>query len=92
LPPRWSGEACPSRNSRRGCSRTSNPAQLAGIRSWFFGDWIPSKANPADVPTRPERFHEMPRTAVWVDMVIPPIEQVESDLAAWIAGVRARAT
>jgi len=67
-------------------------AQLAGIRSWFFGDWVPSKANPADVPTRPERFHEMPSTAVWVDMVLPPIEQVEFDLAAWIAGVRARAT
>jgi hypothetical protein len=64
-------------------------AQLVGLRMRWYGDWVPSKANPADVPTRPDRFAELPDDVVWVEMVLPPVELIEADVAAWIALVRA---
>ena len=66
-------------------------AQLVALECWFYGEWVPSKANPADVPTRPDRWHEIPPTAVEVPMVIPDVAAVEADVAAWIHSVRARA-
>ena len=59
-------------------------AQVAALRCWFYGDWVPSKANPADVPTRAERAHEMPPSATWVQMVLPALEAVERNAGAWI--------
>ena len=64
-------------------------AQIAALHCWFYGDWVPSKANPADVPTRAERAHEMPPSATWVDMVLPALEAVERNVGAWIQAVRA---
>ena len=52
-------------------------------------EWAPSAANPADIPTRLERAGEMPRSAVCVEMNLPPIEEVEGNVAAWISQVRA---
>eukprot|EP00900_Chrysochromulina_parva_P009534 jgi/Chrpa1/18582/Chrysochromulina_OHIO_Genome00025611-RA len=64
-------------------------AQMAALHCWFYGDWVPSKANPADVPTRAERAHEMPPSASWIDMVLPALEAVERNVGAWIQQVRA---
>ena len=64
-------------------------AQIAALRCWFYGDWVPSKANPADVPTRAERLHEVPPSATWVEMALPALEAVERDVGAWIREVRA---
>ena len=36
-----------------------------------------------------ERAGEMPRSAVCVEMKLPPIEEVEGNVAAWISQVRA---
>jgi hypothetical protein len=67
-------------------------AQMAALRCLFYGDWVPSKANPADVPTRAERVHEVPPSATWVQMVLPALEAVERDVGAWIREVRAHVT
>ena len=48
----------------------------------------PSKANPGDIPTRPDRWHEMSPTAEFIEMKIPPIAEIENDIAGWIARVR----
>ena len=48
-----------------------------------------SPANPADIPTRPDRFGELPDHVEWVEMVLPPVELIEADFAGWIARVRA---
>ena len=64
-------------------------AQIAALRCRFYGDWVPSKANPADVPTRAERAHEAPPSATWVNMVLPALEAVERNVGAWIREVRA---
>ena len=37
-------------------------AVLALDMEWY-GEWVPSKANIADIMTRPERYHELERSA-----------------------------
>jgi hypothetical protein len=64
-------------------------AQIAALRCRFYGDWVPSKANPADVPTRAERAHEVPPSATWIQMILPALEAVERNVGAWIREVRA---
>ena len=64
-------------------------AQIAALHCLFYGDWVPSKANPADVPTRAERAHEVPPSATPVQMVLPALEAVERNAGAWISEVRA---
>ena len=53
-----------------------------------WSEWVPSKANPADIPTRADRRHEMPASATWVDLVLPPVEELEGSVAGWIARTR----
>ena len=67
-------------------------AQIAALRCRFYGDWVPSKANPSDVPTRPERYHEIPPSATWMAMMLPALEAVERDVGTWIRNVRAHVT
>jgi hypothetical protein len=64
-------------------------AQIAALRCRFYGDWVPSKANPSDVPTRAERYREIPPSATWMAMVLPALEAVERDVGTWIRNVRA---
>jgi hypothetical protein len=49
---------------------------------------VPSKANPGDIPTRASRAHEMSPSAIFIPMVLPPIEEIEGDVAGWIARTR----
>ena len=77
-------------SDRRARQRTSTAAPLiAALHCRFYGDWVPSKANPADVPTRAERAHEVPSSATWVQMILPALEAVERNVGAWIREVRA---
>ena len=64
-------------------------AQLVGLRIQYYGEWVPSKANPADVPTRPDRWDEFPPEVTWVPMVLPPVAAMEADFEEWIARSRA---
>ena len=32
---------------------------LVGLECTWYGEWVPSKMNIADIMTRPERFHEL---------------------------------
>ena len=64
-------------------------AQMAALGCLWYGEWVPSKANPADIPTRPDRAHEMSPTARYVEMVLPPVESIEADIAEWIRSVKA---
>ena len=52
------------------------------------GGYDGSKANPADIPTRPERLHELPDDVEWVEMALPSVEEIEGDLSGWIARAR----
>ena len=45
------------------------------LRTHLWAEWIPSKANPADWPTRPELEHLIPSTAVFIPMVLPSVEK-----------------
>ena len=77
-------------SSKPDCARLVSllHAQLAGLLCEVWWEWVPSKANPADIPTRPERAHEMSPSAVEIPILLPPVEEVTGDFAAWIAGVR----
>ena len=63
-------------------------AQMVGLQCEWYGEWVPSKANPADIPTRPERLHELPADVEWVEMALPSVEEIEGDLPGWIARAR----
>ena len=54
------------------------------------GGVVPSKANPADIPTRESRRGDMPETARWVGRKLPSIEEIEGDTAGGIRMVRAQ--
>ena len=64
-------------------------AQIVGLRCITYGEWVPSKANPADIPTRADREGEMPADTIDVGLAIPPIVEVERDPLEWIRRVRA---
>ena len=62
--------------------------QVVGLRCMTWHEWVPSKANPGDIPTRASRAHEMSPSAAFIPMVLPPIEAIEGDVTGWIARVR----
>ena len=68
----------------------------------WYGEWIPSKANLADIMTRPERYHELleglarlPRdicTEIYgFEIKLPPLGGSVGDLRAWMRLMRAKA-
>ena len=77
--------------SKPDCARLVNcfHAQVIALRCMYYADWVPSKANPADIPTREERDGEMPPSVERTELVLPPIQAIEGDPAAWIRHVRA---
>ena len=46
---------------------------VLSLRSHLWSEWVPSKANIADFPTRSELEHLVPETALFIPMVLPPI-------------------
>ena len=68
---------------------------VMALRMRWWGEWIPSAANIADIMTRPERFAEL-RAGLEKGAVIheykfkmPPIDYDSTDLVAWMRLMRA---
>ena len=71
-------------------------AALIALRTRWWGEWIPSKANIADIMTRPGRFHELlagleqGATVRTYDFVLPPIDGETAGLIEWMRSMRDR--
>ena len=50
------------------------------LDAYVWSEWVPSKANIADDPTREELEHLVPEDAVFVPIVLPPIGLFEAML------------
>ena len=62
----------------------------------WWGEWVPSKANPADLRTRPDRFAEFYLAMEGVPlieeaMVLPPLDLGDARLREWMELIQARA-
>lgn len=55
---------------------------LLRLRCLVYFDWVPSEANPADWPTRPEKEHFISRSAARKPMQLPPRFLFRSVMAA----------
>ena len=75
---------------------------LLALNVEWYGEWCPSKANIADIMTRPERFHELleglqtlPKEIfteiIQAELRLPPLGDNWTDLKAWMRNVRAHA-
>ena len=69
---------------------------VAALGMQWWGEWIPSKANIADIMTRPERFHLL-QEGIGVGVHIneytfkmPPMHKSIDDLAAWMREMRSQ--
>jgi hypothetical protein len=58
----------------------------------IWGEWVPSDANVADIPTRPEKWHLIPEWVVWMPMKLPPLRVGAEELRAWFDYMRAEFT
>ena len=56
----------------------------------WYGEWVPSKANIADLPTRAERAHEIPDGVTRVELELPPAHLTVGGLDEWLAAMDAR--
>ena len=70
----------------------------------WYGEWIPSKANLADIMTRPERFHELleglrqyewyreanPERPEEYELKLPPLGDSTEQLKEWMRAMKAR--
>ena len=62
----------------------------------WWGEWVPSKANIADIMTRPERFHELLKglgadaIVKEYDLELPPLGASAATLRDWMRTMRAR--
>ena len=68
------------------CARLVNVfhAQALRLGCEYYFEWVPSKANIADVPTRPELLSLLPRGSRKVNLVLPPVEQMYGPLTDWL--------
>ena len=58
----------------------------------WYGEWVPSKANVADIMTRPEGFHELALALPnieRIELVLPPINAEWEALVEWARRMRA---
>lgn len=51
------------------------------LRVYLWAEWVPSAANIGDWPSRPGKVHLVPRSAKWVDLVLPPVQAFADMLA-----------
>jgi hypothetical protein len=60
----------------------------------WYGEWVPSKANIADIMTRPDRFHELEAglgcVPEYFKFELPPMGASVDDLKAWIRTLKQR--
>ena len=69
---------------------------LIALGCEWYGEWIPSKANLADIMTRPERFHELKKGLAGVKITeakveLPPMDFSAGKLKEWMREMRVRA-
>ena len=77
------------------CARLVNlyHAQCVALQCVVWSEWVPSKGNVGDVPTRPERLAELEKhrpAARFVPMRLPIASEMEGAITDWIWCVRAR--
>ena len=58
-------------------------AFLIGLRTRSEFVWVPSDANIADWPTRPDKFNMIPKQAEWIPMVVPTEADIVAGSASW---------
>ena len=58
-------------------------AFLIGLRTRSEFVWVPSDANIADWPTRPDKFDMIPKQAEWIPMVVPTEADIVAGSASW---------
>ena len=71
-------------------------AAVVALEIKWWGEWVPSKANIADIMTRPERFHELKKGLAGVKIIeakveLPPMGFSAGKLKEWMREMRARA-
>ncbi len=50
--------------------------------------WVPSEANMADLPTRPEKFGDIPVSAEWrTHITLPPGDVLIGSTSGWLATI-----
>lgn len=66
-------------------ARMVNAFHLAAVALGvdFYHEWVPSKANVADIPTRPERAREVPAHVVLGRLDLPPVSGEAGALRWW---------
>jgi hypothetical protein len=79
--------------SKADCARMVNVyhVQAAALGAQFWGEWVPSKANPGDIPTRPERAHEMEGMARRITIKLPRVADIEAHPREQVRRARAEA-
>ena len=82
---------------RPDCARLVNLFHLALFlfEIEWYGEWVPSAANMADIMTRPSRYHELDAMLPGLskrisELKLPPLGAHHSDLRAWCESVLAR--
>lgn len=63
--------------------------QLMKLRTRVFFDWVPSRANISDWPTRPEKRHLIPSRAKYFELVLPPMELFNKDIVSYVRSINA---
>ena len=62
--------------------------QLLGLQSRCYFEWVASGANIADWPTRADKMHLIPASAIKVPLVLPAPWDWESSLELWLDKVK----
>ena len=88
-----------ARHHLRAAALRAEPlVHLLALRVEWWGEWIPSKANVADIETRPERVHElleglstlgMHNVTTYEEYELPPLDMGAEKLRQWMREVRA---
>ena len=86
----WS-RGIPSGVPRRSTARASSgwrAATLIALRTRIYFEWVPSEANMADLPTRPEKFGDIPVSAEWrTHITLPPGDVLIGSTSGWLATI-----
>ena len=54
---------------------------MMDLRCYVWAEWVPSAANIADWPSRPDKEHLVPATAVYFEMALPDLPTFTSMMA-----------
>ena len=68
---------------------------LIALNIQWWGEWVPSKANVADIMTRTSRFHELKEglgdaKLTETALELPPMHKTVGELKDWITALKVR--